>query len=112
MKTLPSGPDEISPPPPQSTGPLTAPAHLSAAPGDAAGQIVLRWHPVKNAAGYRIQQSFGSHGPGAWHPAGVSSTASFKATALNRNSRYWFRVSACGATGSGAWSRATTQIAF
>jgi hypothetical protein len=85
---------------------------LKATQGDANGSVDLQWNPVKRGLNnYIMEQTDDPAGLTGWKTIGTPSKSSMIATGLTSGTRYWFRVSANGAAGSGPASDAATKVA-
>lgn len=84
---------------------VPAPAHVTAA---AAGpcEIQLRWSAVPGAAQYAVSRSEAPEGP--FTPVGTALRSSFRDTALEPGTAYWYQVAAAMAGGAGAPSATVT----
>lgn len=89
-------------------GQLPAPTGVSAETGETEGNIVLRWDPVKNAAGYVVQINTPAEESVrpilVWTQIGLPTKAKFIAGGLSPGVKYTFRVSTIGSSGLSGWS--------
>lgn len=88
-----------------------APSGLDATSGDRDGEIDLSWNPSANSKSYVVQQSADPNSTTGWTHAGTSTKSSITIDGLTAGTRYWFRVSALGASGQSGWSDPATKIA-
>lgn len=78
--------------------PLSAPASLSAVPGDS--QVFLSWPPVPNAAGYLVYSGLSSGNEQTVVVSGYAGTT-YTNAGLANGTTYYYVVAATNATGSG-----------
>ena len=96
----------------QRVGALPAPAKIHATAGDHAGVIDLGWGSMKGAQAYKIEICTGDVSNEAnWQFHAVVTSSKHAADGLKTGTKYWFRVSAVGAAGSGALSAIVGQVA-
>jgi hypothetical protein len=93
-----------------STIPDTPSAQIATV-GDRDGELDLSWDPVPGTRSYVIQQSPDPPSATAWTHAATSTRSSTTINGLTPGTRYWFRVSAIGASGQSGWSDPATKIA-
>jgi len=90
--------------PSEPVGRLDAPTSVTVVPNRNAGEVALKWKPIKGAKCYHIQfatdMSFAAGAVGD----STFSRASGKITGLTTATRYWFRIAAIGAAGPSTWS--------
>ena len=98
--------DEVSVSLSGTTGGLSAPRNLAAAPGNS--QVTLSWTaPASDGgaaiSGYQYQQKAGTGAYGQWTPIPGSgpSTRSYVVTGLTNGTRYFYRVRAVNSDGAG-----------
>ena len=98
--------DEVSVSLSGTTGGLSAPRNLAAAPGNS--QVTLSWTaPASDGgaaiSGYQYQQKAGTGAYGQWTPIPGSgpSTRSYVVTGLTNGTRYFYRVRAVNSDGDG-----------
>ena len=86
---------------------------LTVIEGEKPGVFILRRQAVKGARSYVWQYSIGDvpATEGAWINLGVSTQATYEADGLTSGVRYWFRVAAVTAEGTGAFSSVVSRIA-
>lgn len=88
-------------------------AEFTVKEGEKPGTVVLRRQAVQGARSY-IWQNCQGDAPAAengWSVSGVSTQATFEAEGLTSGMKYWFRVAAVTAEGTGAFSPAISKIA-
>jgi hypothetical protein len=90
--------------PPQPVGALPMPTNVSVVNGPGAGELSLRWKPVRGAKSYVVEQRADGASPDAWLAAASSTKAKATVKGLVNGRKYWLRVAAVGTAGQGAWS--------
>jgi hypothetical protein len=88
------------------------PTGLQAAISPHAGQVDLRWLPVKHALAYEVFCNRVAPGNAEdWVSVGTSTRANFKVSGLASASTTWFRVRALGTAGTGPLSDVAHSLA-
>ncbi len=93
-------------------GPMPKVDGLSATQGDSEGEVDLHWNPVKRGLqNYLTEVTDDPTGQTGWRFAANSRKSSVAVTGLTSGKRYWFRVTAECASGSGPASEPQTKVA-
>lgn len=92
-------------------GPLAAPAGLVLDTNLNPGSMGLRWPPVRGAVSYVVERA--EDGPAPRQFVGVATTTVSKANvnSMTSGARYWFRVAAVNAAGTGLYTAEVSKIA-
>ena len=96
---------------PQPVGLLPAPKGLTAARGEFAGQVALKWTRVPKARTYTIQRTANLGSTAAWQSAGHTTKPQLIVNGLASETKYWFRVAAINTAGPSPWSEVAATVA-
>ncbi|HEY6166997.1 MAG TPA: fibronectin type III domain-containing protein [Verrucomicrobiae bacterium] len=91
-------------------GLLPAPTNLLVTDGGTEGKLELKWKANTKAKSYKIQMCTGN-APGNWVDLNTSTRAAYSAAGLASGTKYWFRVAAVTAAGTGGWSDPACKVA-
>lgn len=92
-------------------GTMIKPMNFTATHSKVPGEISLRCDPIPGAKTYVFQSTPDPVTTGSdWHIGSVSTGHIGTITLLAQGQRYWFRVSAVGASGQGPWSDPVSEV--
>ena len=97
--------------PASPVGTLPSPEDLRVAPGERAGEMLLRWQRLPGARTYRIEYTSDTTASATWLSGGLTTKAKASVTGLTSGTNYRFRVAGIAAAGQGAWSEEITKFA-
>ena len=89
----------------QPVGLPSAPANLRVLPTDFEGRVPLRWERSVRRCVFNIEATTDPAARTDWKRIQASTKQSTEATGLASGKRYWFRVCAVNAHGTGPWSQ-------
>lgn len=90
-------------------GPMPQVLNLKISVTDSEGVLRSEWQPVFGAFGYLVETATSPDGP--WTQATATSRARHTLSGLTPGTKYWVRVRAVGAAGSGPYSDPACRIA-
>jgi len=96
---------------PSPIGVLPAPSDLELNANVNPGSMGLKWSPVPGAASYMIERAPDGPEPHAFVGIASPTKTSAVVNSMTSGSRYWFRVAAVNAAGTGLWTLEVSKIA-